>query len=96
MDISQYISSMLFITTLYLLNKMESMITGELTLPLILFFVCFFIVTKRYDEELKKEKFKNFYCTMQRQVSGDEDKSIKKMLTGRLPELSIIKENFLY
>lgn len=53
-------------------------------------------MTKRYDEELKKEKFKNFDCTMQRQVSGDEDKSNKRMLTGRLPELSIIKENFLY
>lgn len=39
---------------------MESMITGELTLPLILFFVCFFIVTKRYDEELKKRKIQEF------------------------------------
>lgn len=47
MDISQYITSVLFIITLCLLNDMQQIIIGDLTFPSIL---CFLIMTK-YDDE---------------------------------------------
>lgn len=98
MDITQYISSMLFVTTLHWLSKMEEIILGELTVTFILF--CLFL---HYDSiswwKSKKKKILIpeylWYNLEINEFLRDEDKS-REMLMDRLRKLSIIKGNFLY